>query len=216
MQRRHPNGRGFVLDDAEVSRAAHLSRDSAAIERARVRGARLSCHSTAGGDAQVYGGTFTHAHVGSRVVVAGAPEVSNSIIRCASVSGAPVINNSVLEEAVEVWDAPVLDRVRLTGGVYVYGTAHLSGFALGGFARVHEGEWTRPPLSVNLGFCVVTECVEGRVLVDCSCRVLSTWLKHAGAIGARNGMTREQVQLVVRLLEQWESLRARHEALTTN
>jgi hypothetical protein len=172
-----------------------------------VRDARLFCHSTVGEQAQVYGGTFRHSFVGGRTVVAGAPDVQNSIIRAASISGTPRITNCRIEEAVEVWDSPTLTGVALRGGVYVYGDARLSGgWECGGLARIHEGDWRRPPVSVDLGFAVVTECVDGKVLIDCSCRRRDLWLKHGAGIARREGWTTGQYRQAMALLEAWPLL----------
>lgn len=208
MNNRHPRGRGWILDYGDVSRGSFISKDSVVKDRARVRDATLINQSCAADDSQILGGTLDRAYVGGKTITAGNPLLCDqTIAQCRSISGAPKIYSSVLTDIVEIWDTPQLVRVHLREGVYVYGDAKLFGpWELGGFARIHEGTWMRPPRYVKLEHAVVTECIEGRLLVECRCRTREWWLKFGPDLAQRDGWSEAQIEATMTAVRNFDAL----------
>lgn len=202
---RHRNGRGLVLDHAEVNAGAYISADSVVQGHARVRDARLVNGAVADEYAQVYGGVLDRAYAGRQVVIAGAPLLADeTIARCRSISGTPKILHSRLEDLVEVFDSPLISEVYAHEAALIYGTAQLIGpFILGGFARVHEGVWLRPPIAVKLGHACITECIAGHILIECRCRTREYWLRHGPKFGRRRGWTEAEIAETYQVIEEW-------------
>lgn len=196
MDYRHANGRGWLLDHADANKAAHISRDSIAQGNAIVRDARLLNGSCADEDCQIFGGTLDRAYVGGKTLVAGDPLLAEeTIVKCKSISGRPRIFHSILGGIVDVFDEPTIAEVNLVDGVMVYGDAMLVGpWELGGFARIHEGVWCRPPRYVQLEHAVITECVDGKLLIECRCRTRDYWLKHGPKLARRDGWSEKQIE----------------------
>jgi hypothetical protein len=196
MDYRHANGRGWLLDHADANKAAHISRDSIAQGNAIVRDARLLNGSCADENCMILGGTLDRSYVGGKTVVAGDPLLAEeTVVKCKVISGSPHIYHSMLGGIVEVCDEPTIAEVHLFDGVMVYGTAKLIGpWELGGFARIHEGDWMRPPLYVQLEHAVITECIDGKLLIECRCRTREYWLRHGPAFGRRAGWSEKQIE----------------------
>jgi hypothetical protein len=208
---RHANGRGLILDHADLNKAAYLSLDSIAQGNSRVRDARLLNGSCADGDCQIYGGTLDRAYVGGRTVVAGSPLLcEETVVQCKAITGAAKLIHAHLGGIVEIFDAPTIAEVHLFDGVMVYGTPKLIGpWELGGFSRIHEGAWTRPPLYVPLEHTYITECVDGKLLIECRCRSREYWLRHGPNFGRRAGWSESQILETVNAVEHFNELAVR-------
>ena len=143
----------------------------------------------------ITGGISDRSTYTGSVLVTGTPFIEESLIACKSVSGRARVHQSQLFDAVEIADDAEARNVTLGGNACVYGNARLEGpwTDLESFARIHEGTWTRPPHYVDLGFTVVTECVEGRILIGCRCRSLDYWKQHGTHFAQRMGWTDKQI-----------------------
>ncbi len=201
---RHPNGRGKLLDDAEVALSAKLTEVCTAAGNCQLRDCEVLSYSVVTGNARVFGGTVVNSYVGGDIVVAGDPGIINSILTNRSVTGRAMLNYVVADRFAEVSDSADIhglsksDPIFLTDAALVYGKAKLKGsFILSGQCRVHEGEWFRAPKHVNLGFMGVTECVDGKVLVDCRCRPAEYWIKFGAKLGRRWGWSEQQIAATI-------------------
>lgn len=202
---RHLNGRGQILDYGDANKTAHISRNSVVKGNAIVRDARLVNESCADEHCKIFGGTLDNAYVAGSTIVAGDVFIGErSVARCKAISGHARVTRSQLEGIVEVFDDAIVDQVRLSDGVMVYGNAKLWGpWELGGFARIHEGLWWRAPITVELDHTCVTECVNGRIIIECRCRTREYWLKHGPAFGRRAGWTEAQVEAAFNVIKEW-------------
>jgi hypothetical protein len=126
-------------------------------------------------------------------------------VGCKSISGTPQIFGSILRDLVEVWDSPRLVSVQLFDAVMVYGDARLFGpWTLGGFARLHEGDWMRPPRTVKLEHAYLTECIEGKITIECRCRSRAYWIEHGPKFGRRNDWTENQIEQTLEVIKNWQ------------
>lgn len=172
-----------------------------------VRDARLFNASRAGGLARILGGSFDHSAIVGETVVGGFPTVKNSILDCHTISGRPTITNSRILDLVEIWDTPVIEGIIARDAVAIYGTARCVGpWTVGGRARIHEGTWTRPPRTLDLEFCYLTECRDDRILIDCRCRPRNWWIEHGHAYGHKNGWPAPFLEQAMRAILNWENL----------
>lgn len=203
MISRHHRGRGLVLDNGDVNLTSYVSKDSIVQGNASVRDARLLNASCVDEDAQVFGGVLDQAYVGGRTIVAGNAFLGEqTIARCCSITGNARVTRSRIEGVVRIYDDAVVDQVRLFDGLMVYGTARLYGpWQLGGFSRLHEGVWYRPPRYVELDHAVITECVDNRLLIECKCKPKTWWLRFGTAFGRRQGWTDEQIAITFDAVE---------------
>ncbi len=204
MNYRHARGRGFVLDNGDVSRAAFISRDSVVTDRALVRDAKLLNQSCAAEDCRILGGTLDRGYVGGRTVVAGDAFIGEqSIIRCKTVCGRARVTRSRLEGIVEVYDGAEVDQVYLHEGVLVYGNARLWGpFIVGGFARIDRGTWMRAPRVIDLEHAYITESIGG-VLVECRYHTFDWWLRFGKKLGRKAGWTEAQIEETYAAIAEW-------------
>jgi hypothetical protein len=197
-----------VLDNAEVNAAAFISRDSTVQGHARVRDARLEDESCADEQCQIFGGTLRRSYVLGQTIVAGNPLIADeSVLKCKSVSGRAQLFNAKLGGIVEVWDQPTIANVHLFDAVMVFGNARLFGeWELGGFARIHENVWMRPPAWYKMDHCVITECVEGKLLIDCRCRTREWWLRFGPAHARRAGWSEVEIEETLCAVKDFEEL----------
>jgi len=192
---RHPNGRGKLFDDAEANRGVYLDKTSSAVGMAKLRDCRLTGNSEARDECQVYGGFFHASIIAGKTIVAGHPKVVGSALRCSEVSGSPVIRYSFLQGSTEVCDFPDIKRSRLTDCI-VYGNPVISDvIATGG--RIHEGIWFRPPKHIKLPWCELTECIDGKVILDCRCRTIDYWLRHGPKLGKRFDWSHDMIDVTL-------------------
>lgn len=208
---RHANGRGFILDQADVNKAAYISVDSLAQGNSRIRDARLLNASVADEDCQIYGGTLDQSYVGGRTVLAGSPLLcEQTVVKCKAITGKARLYHAQASGIVEIFDSPTVAEVHLFDGVMVYGSPKLIGpWELGGFSRIHEGTWTRPPLFVALTHTYVTECVADKLLIECRCRTRAYWLRHGPAFGRRCGWSEEEIQKTLFAVAYFDELATR-------
>lgn len=203
---RHKKGRGRLCDDAECNSAVYLSVDSVAAQSAKLRDCRLE-DSRADGNCQIYGGMITASHITGRTIVAGNPNIVHSFVICSEVSGHPTIIDAHLTGTTEVCDSPFLrgkpgEPLTLKDAV-VYGSPTVEGcFTVTG--RVHEGRWTRAPGYKKLPWCDVTECVDGKVLLDCRCRSIEYWFNHGPKLAARWGWSDEMIKETLDVIESFK------------
>lgn len=172
---RHPRGRGLLLDDAEANSATFISRDSCAKDSAKLRDCKLYEGSIASGECQIYGGRFHNSTVTGRTIVAGNPCIRNSHADCSEVSGNTHIGGATLLGNTEICDSAIIIKATARDAI-IYGKCDIEGsFEVTG--RIHEGYWTRPPKHVKLPWCDLSECVDGKLLLDCWCRPVEWWLR---------------------------------------
>jgi hypothetical protein len=209
---KHPNGRGRLEGDAQVSRDCRIGRDCVVRGSAVVRdGAVLEGRCIVEGDSVVLSGYYLDTYIGpgpfvsasgppspfvagghfencrimAGVQIAGRPNVTGSVLACKRISGEPVIDNCRLLGQAEVFDSPTLEGVELNGSAWVYGSAVLKGpLTLDKMARVERGYWDRAPKSSDFGYVSMTES-KGGCLIDCRYRSFSDWLKNAARIARR-------------------------------
>jgi len=197
---RHPSGRGKLFDDAEANRGTYLDKTSSAVGMAKLRDCELRLGSQARGECQVYGGRFYDSEIGGSTIVAGSPHVLNSILHCSEVSGTPRISYAYLVGGTEVCDSPHIvgtarSRIILDDAI-VYGSPKICGsFTVRG--RVHEGTWTRPPKHIKLPWCDLTECLDGKLLLDCRCRTIEYWLRHGPKLGKRFDWSHDMIDVTL-------------------
>lgn len=194
MNLRHPNGRGLLMGDAEMNRSAYLSKDSRATGFSKLRDCKLY-DSRAEGECQIYGGCYRGTTIKGRTICAGHPSVVNSILDCSEVSGRPTIYNSGLFGMTEICDAPILNGVVCVDAT-IYGSSSLLGtFKVTG--RVHEGTWTRAPKHIKLPWSNLSECVDGKVILDCRCRTVDYWMRHGAKLARRWGWSEDQISVTL-------------------
>ncbi len=178
---RHPNGKGKLMDDSDVSKSAHLSEDSVAVENAVIRDARVTNSSLVCGNARILGGTVSGSFVGGN----------------ASISGKAYLGGVVARDNAQIYEKPVIlgcNLITVEGFARVYGDTILEGaFTLSGRMRVNAGHWTRAPRFVDLGFEAVTESKLG-AMVGCRDRTVDYWQKHGPRLGERWGLSEEQIE----------------------
>lgn len=188
MKLRHPHGRGLILEDAEANLATYISRDSTASGSAKLRDCRLEGDSHACNLAQIYGGRLIRTRVHGHTIIAGSPLIKSSIIGCNEVSGRAYLDTVVATGMTEICDAPTL-----IGGLcaplvlhdaVIYGQPSIIGsFTVTG--RVHEGTWARAPKHIELPWCDLSECVNGKILLQCYCRPAEWFLRFGYRLAAK-------------------------------
>lgn len=194
MNLRHPNGRGFLLDDAEANRNTHISKDSTASGFAKLRDCRLE-GSHAQDEVQIYGGTYRGTTIRGKTICASNPLVINSILDCSEVSGRPTIYNSSLFGGTEICDSPILNGPVFQDAI-IYGESSIIGtFTVTG--RVHEGMWTRPPKHIKLPWCDLSECIDGNLLLNCYCRKVEWWLRFGPRTAKKWDWSEEMIELTL-------------------
>lgn len=194
---RHPNGRGKLYDDAEANRATYIDRTSSASGSAKLRDCELRHNSRAAHCAQIYGGYFERTRIDGRTIVAGKPHVVDSVLDCSEISGSPVIDGVVATGHTEICDAPYLQGSPLhLHNATIYGKPVIVGaFTVTG--RVHEGHWTRPPKHIKLPWCDLTECIDGKLLLDCRCRTIDYWLRHGPKLAKRWDWSQDMIDVTI-------------------
>lgn len=199
-QLRHPRGRGRILDDAEVSLSAYLSKDSIAVGNSQVRDARVDDRSTIADNARVFGGRLYHTYAGSNIVVAGNPSISNSILTGRSITGNAYLSFVATKDFSEIADGctilgrSITEPIVIEDAACVYGEARLTGhFFVNKKMRICDGVWSRAPRHVDLGYAAVTESALG-ALVDCRNRTVDYWNEHGPKLAERWGYSSAQIQ----------------------
>lgn len=194
---RHPNGRGKLFDDAEANRATFIDRTSSASGSAKLRDCNLYSSSLVSDSAQVYGGEFHSSHVAGTTIVAGSPFVSSSLLRCSEVSGGPTLDHVIAYGITEICDRPQIRNVTLMDAI-VYGNPTIEGgsnVTLTG--RIHEGHWTRAPKHVKLGWCDLSECVDGKMLLNCYCRPVEWFLRFGRRLAAKWDWSEDMIEITL-------------------
>ena len=172
---RVPRGRGKLFGDAEANRSTFIDKTSSASDYAKLRDCKLTNNSHASQDCQIYGGIYRNSTIKGKTICAGDPLIVNSTLDCSEVSGRPTIYNAGLFGATEVCDSPLINGI-IAEDAIIYGEPSLLGtFIVTG--RVHEGTWTRPPKHIKLPWCELSECIFGKILLDCWCRPVEWWLR---------------------------------------
>lgn len=197
----HPNGRGKLMDDAEANRSTYIDVTSRALGFAKLRDCELRNGSQAAGHSQIYGGKFYASSILGETICAGSPDVSDSILICSEVSGSPVLDHVHAVGNTEICDTPELvgtesEPLLLTNAI-IYGSPCVHGdFKVTG--RVHEGTWTRAPKHIKLPWCDLSECIDGKMLLNCWCRPVEWWLRF-GPQKARDewSWSEDQIEITV-------------------
>jgi hypothetical protein len=200
---RHPNGRGKLYGDAEANLATFIDKTSSASGSAKLRDCVLF-DAQASSNAQVYGGHYWLSTIGGETVCAGRPTVRNSILICSEVSGRPALNRVHAVGTTEICDNPVLigtdDDYLVLSNAIIYGNPVIQGaFTVTG--RVHEGVWTRPPKHIKLPWCDLSECVNGKMLLDCYCRPVEWWLRFGPRIAKKWDWNQDQIDVTLETIE---------------
>lgn len=192
---RHPNGRGKLFDDAEANRATYIDRTSGASGFAKLRDCKLLDVSSATDTCQIYGGTYRGSIIKGRTICAGDPLVNNSTLDCLEVSGRPTIWNSDILGTTEICDRSVTNGIVAQDAI-IYGHPSLLGtFTVTG--RVHEGTWTRAPKHIKLPWCELSECVDGKMLLNCYCRPIVWWLRFGPKVAAKWSWSQDMVDVTL-------------------
>lgn len=192
---RHPRGRGKLFGDAEANRSTYIDKTSSAAGSAKLRDCKILDGSTATDTCQIYGGTYRGSIIKGRTICAGEPLVNNSTLDCLEVSGRPTIWNSDILGTTEICDTPVINGIIAQDAV-IYGSPLLLGtFTVTG--RVHEGTWTRPSKHIKLPWCDLSECIDGKVLLDCRCRTVDYWLRHGAKLAQRRDWSEDMVSVTL-------------------
>ncbi len=205
---RHPNGRGKLYGDADVSTSAYLSADSTASASALLRDTHVKNASRVGGDAKVLGGWLNRCYVVGSALITSRPVLIESIVLGGTICGDAIVKSSLVRDQGHIYDKAVVvglsmqEPLVVEGSARVYGTARLYGsFALHGRMRVSSGDWERPPRYAELGFESVTESKLG-AMVGCRDRTVAYWLRHGPALGRRWGLTELQIKQLTAAVEE--------------
>lgn len=191
----HRNGRGRLYDDAEANRATYIDRTSSASGFAKLRDCELLDGTMAEGRCQVYGGEYRQSRIKGATICAGRPLVAGCDVDCSEVSGTAKMLFCRLTGNTEVCDSPKIIGSHLENAI-IYGSPTIIGdFTVTG--RIHEGTWTRPPLHVKLQWCDLTECVDGKVLLNCYCRRADWWLRFGPKVAAKWDWSPEMVEITL-------------------
>jgi hypothetical protein len=203
MYLRHPNGRGKLFDESEVSIRSHLSRDSVAAGQCQIQDSRIQDGSVVAGSARIFGGKFIRTYIGGNIVIAGHPYAEHSILTGSNITGCPSLINAVVKDDAQVSDSAIIigggiDRpIIIEDSASIYGTAVLiGGFTVSGQARIESGTWTRAPHYINLGYASVTESKLG-AMVECRNRTVDYWNRHGAKLGERMGYTADQIKKMI-------------------
>ena len=198
MNLRHRNGRGALLMDAEANLNTYISQDSQATHYAKLRDCKLYDQSSAEDYCQVYGGEFHRSIIKGQTIVAGSPYVEKSVLWCSEVSGKPSIKRSYLYGNTEVCDSPTIYHAQLCNAI-VYGSPAIDGSLNRAVftGRIHEGVWTRPPKHIELGWCSLTECIDGKIILACRCRSKEYWVDHGAKLAKRWEWSDEQIKITL-------------------
>ncbi len=192
---RHPNGRGLLLDDAEANRGAYIDKTSHASGFAKLRDCRLEIVSKAEDECQIYGGIYRCSVIRGKTICAGAPLVVNSVLDCSEISGRPTIYNALLSGVTEVCDSPVINGPLFHDAI-IYGSPTITGtFVVTG--RVHEGTWTRAPKHIKLPWCDLSECIDGKMLLNCYCRPVVWWLRFGPRIAKKWNWSQDMIDVTL-------------------
>lgn len=156
--------------------------------------------------------------------------VSHSTIQASNLNSSTVVNSSILAShvrhscAVECrierstlqsvviaslrGEKPCAEGVDLRSCT-IEGNVKLVGpWSIDGPARMHEGEWYRPPrfrviTSENGIFAVLTECISGRALIACNCQDMRRWLRSGPRLGRFLGWPAGLVREAAITFEEW-------------
>jgi len=196
----HKNGRGRLYGDAEANANTYISKDSSASGMAKLRDCRLENRSHAEDRCQVYGGDFRTCLIYGKTIVAGSPKARCSQLDCSEVSGSPMLDSVVAVRGAEICDSPSLRGGMVAplvlDGAIIYGSPVILGsFTVTG--RVHEGTWTRAPKHIKLPWCHLSECIDGKVLLDCRCRTIDYWMRHGIKLGRRWGWSEDMISVTI-------------------
>lgn len=201
MNLRHPNGRGLILDDAEANRGAYIDKTSSIADSAKLRDCRFEHGSRARDSCQIYGGEFHESEVWGGTIVAGHPQIFRSTLNCSEVSGTAYLGEVFATGNTEICDSPrllgdaTLGRITLFNAI-IYGSPHIQGsFEVTG--RVHEGTWTRPPKHIKLPWCDLSECVDGKMLLNCYCRPVVWWLRFGPRIAKKWNWSQDMIDVTL-------------------
>lgn len=136
--------------------------------------------------------------------ISGNAQIHNTVMADLSlVSDKARVFGSFLEQFAQVRDEAVVRNVILTGQAVVKGNARVirnfdHQIEIGGGTIIHEGVWIRAPRSVTVpevGFSV-TECVEGKVIINCTCVSEEKWRRAGRRYGRKLGMTDREIDLI--------------------
>ncbi len=141
--------------------------------------------------------------------------IAGSVLSDSSLEYATVFNSNVLDSKVK---SSVIEKSHLEDCDIrhsdIYGATLLGVKA--SYISVHRGVWKRPPISMEVETStgrtfMVTECVEGRVDIDCMCHTVEKWLGGAGARYLRmRGFTPEDVVLLTDTVKEVMNERDEH------
>lgn len=195
MYLRHPNGRGKLFDDAEANLATRISRDSSASGQSKLRDCWLAEGSHAKDHCQIYGGQYCSTEIRGKTICAGSPNVTGSLLDCWEVSGNVHIVGASLLGSTEVCDNAWIQDATLRDAI-VYGDVRIAGkkeFT----GRIHEGLWLWPPKHIKLPWCDLSECIDGKVILDCRCRHYDYWMRHGAKLARRWGWEKDMIEMTL-------------------
>lgn len=148
----------------------------------------------------MFGGTIDTTYVHGKTIVAGSPTIKNSILDCSEVSGLACLDSVIATGITEICDSP-----NLKGGLscplhlhdaIIYGSPAITG-AIRVTGRVHEGKWTRPPKHIKLPWVDLSECVEGKLLLQCYCRPIVWWLRFGSKVAKKWNWSDDMVDVTL-------------------
>lgn len=197
----HPNGGAKIYDSAFIHSSVFAGPNVIARDHARILAGRFDGHVEAKDHARIFGGTFEGTEefptiVGIEAVVVDGYFYSSHIC-CADIFGGVFVRCGLFDQ-FSAWDTPRLTLIKATGGSRVYGSSELNGpFEIEGETRIPEGDWSRGPKHIDLGFCSLTEGVDGKVGIDCRFEPIEFWLNLSDEFGReKRGWTPAQCESV--------------------
>lgn len=198
---RVPHGRGRLYGDAEANRGTFIDRTSSASGSAKLRDCRLLHGSSAEDRVQVYGGEFYGTLIKGDTIVAGNPEVHGSVLWCSEISGSPylrwvrAIGNTEICDSPRLSGLPTEPNLELRNAI-IYGSPTIEGsFKVTG--RVHEGTWTRAPKHIKLPWVDLSECVDGKILLNCYCRKVEWFLRFGHRLAGKWSWSADMVDVTM-------------------
>lgn len=206
------NGNALVFDHvSDISRDSFCDKESELHNGSFVHSSTLFC--TTLDNSKVFKSNLHNCGIDDSVIC-GVSASHAAIIR-SYVTDAIITKGCYLEDVLirgHQDDPPVLERVRLSGGVVVDGGVTLEGFSLSGPHYVCDGNWQRAPRTMVIewesgGSLGITEGWGGMLCVGQRVHPIEQWLRCGRKLANRLHWPEEQVRRVLEFAEELQDVR---------
>jgi len=209
-------GGGMVTPFVNLSRQARIEKNAQALGNAEILGeALLKGDTTVRDYAKAMDFCVikdsilqAHARVGGaarldRVTVSGTAEIAGAT----NIRDSYIGDNAIIREQAEVYSSHIAGNCRVTGNAKLWNviagkSSNQDAFWIEGDAvlnfsvkmelfagtRVHEGEWTRPPMVIYTPVFCTIEGVSDRVQIGCLNHSMSFWYKYGKEVLVKYGL----------------------------